>query len=277
MKEKKKTIILRFLDVLLTIPSLIWIYLPIVASLIIEMVYFVPLAFTTWLLFSFLGVGNWMLGTILYKPFIGLILMYIFEIILILGGCTLFIWGIIIIAQTRKNKEGIATTGPYKWIRHPQHLGLILSSLAIPLYSARVAGILSWSLFVFVLLIISTIEEKKLISHFGDDYLEYMAKTGFLLPRISNYVRKPKTIEEVKFWKKYLFLTLGYIVFVAEFRLIIFALQKSEVARIVSTIEPLPSEYWYLNIVLIVMVILSVFIKKYRVKYSSKTVRNKRG
>jgi protein-S-isoprenylcysteine O-methyltransferase Ste14 len=237
------------------------------------MVYFVPLAFTTWLIFSFLGSQNWMLGTILYNPFFGLILMYIFEIVLILGGCTLFIWGIIIISQTRKNKEGIATTGPYKWIRHPQHLGIILSSLAIPLYSARVAGILSWSLFALVLLIISIIEEKKLISHFGDDYLEYMAKTGFLLPRISKYVRKPKTIEEVKFWKKYLFLTIGYIVFVAEFRLIIFALQKSEVTRIVYTIESLPSKYWYVNIVLIVIVILSIIIKKYRVKYSSKTIR----
>ena len=173
-------------------------------------------------------------------------------------------------------KKGIAATGPYKWIRHPQYLGIILSSLAIPLYSARVAGILSWSLFAFVLLIISTIEEKKLISYFGDDYLVYMAKTGFLLPRISKYVRKPRTIEETKFWKKYLVLTLGYIVFVAEFRLIIFALQKSEITRIVYTIESLTSKYWYINIILIVIVIISIIIKKYRVEYSSKTVKNER-
>lgn len=270
LKESRRAKIIEFLDIVLTIPSLLWIYSPIIASFIISMVYFVPIAFTTWWLFSFLGHPNWTLGTLVYQFEVIRILMYILEILLLLGGCILFFWGLVTLAKNKKNHKGLAVTGPYSLIRHPQHLGIILASLAIPLFRGRVAGILSWSLFSFILLIISTLEEQKLITQYGDVYLEYMAKTGFLLPRVSDYVRKPKSITKVKIWKRYILLVLGYFTFAGIFKLIIFAVRNSEKVRIYYTIEGLHKDYWYLNLVLIALVILSLAMKRYRTKHTSR-------
>lgn len=84
---------------------------------------------------------------------------------------------------TREEHE-LVTAGPYRWIRHPLYtLGLIyFGSLA--LVSA------SWFLLVvstlsFVMVALRTpIEEEKLIQRFGDEYREYMKRTGRFLPRL---------------------------------------------------------------------------------------------
>lgn len=84
---------------------------------------------------------------------------------------------------TRRNHT-LVTTGPYRWIRHPFYVGLLLLALTCSLLAANwfmaFAGLV-----VFVLLgIRSAIEERKLAERFGDEYLAYQARTGRLLPRL---------------------------------------------------------------------------------------------
>ena len=83
---------------------------------------------------------------------------------------------------TRK-QHTLVTTGPYRWVRHPFYNSAALAVLASSLIAANgfcfVAGCL-----MFLLLAIRTRkEEENLIARFGDDYRNYMRRTGRFVPR----------------------------------------------------------------------------------------------
>ncbi len=84
---------------------------------------------------------------------------------------------------TRKDHT-LVTTGPYRWVRHPIYTS---AALMIPASSLVAAN---WFFFatgcvVFQLLVIRTRkEEENLIARFGDDYRNYMQRTGRFVPRL---------------------------------------------------------------------------------------------
>ncbi len=83
-------------------------------------------------------------------------------------------------------REGhtLVTQGPYRWVRHPMYTSLYLLVVSILLASANwlvgLPGVLS--LTVIVLNRIDR-EEAVMIERFGDDYRQYMTRTGRFLPR----------------------------------------------------------------------------------------------
>ena len=84
---------------------------------------------------------------------------------------------------TRK-QHTLVTNGPYRWVRHPLYALAVLLGVANSLAAANwfffVAGCL-----VFMLLAIRTRkEEENLIARFGDDYRNYMQRTGRFVPRL---------------------------------------------------------------------------------------------
>jgi protein-S-isoprenylcysteine O-methyltransferase Ste14 len=84
---------------------------------------------------------------------------------------------------TRK-EHTLVTTGPYRWVRHPFYTSVAFAVLANSLAAAN------WFLFVtgslmFVLQVIRTRkEDENLIARFGDDYRNYMQRTGRFVPRL---------------------------------------------------------------------------------------------
>ncbi|MHA1420412.1 MAG: methyltransferase family protein, partial [Candidatus Heimdallarchaeaceae archaeon] len=173
--------------------SSIWVYVPIIVGIIIPMVLSIPLAYTSWILFFSFG-GDW---AELYTG-IGLtgdnlplgIVVLILAIIIFIAGVTLFIWGIIQIVLARKKDISIIQTGPYKYIRHPQHLGIILSSIPFLFLlksvlrstirlGFRYGDLLSWILFCFILIIWSDIEERKMQKKYPEEFAIYQSTTGF--------------------------------------------------------------------------------------------------
>ena len=84
---------------------------------------------------------------------------------------------------TRK-QHTLVTNGPYRWVRHPLYTLAVLLGVANSLAAANwfffVAGC-----FVFLLLAIRTRkEEENLLARFGDDYRNYMQRTGRFVPRL---------------------------------------------------------------------------------------------
>jgi protein-S-isoprenylcysteine O-methyltransferase Ste14 len=84
---------------------------------------------------------------------------------------------------TRKH-HSLVTTGPYRWVRHPFYVVSLLGSVGVGLMAANwfllVAGVL-----IFLLLRTRTrIEEEKLVERFGDEYRQYMGRTGRFIPRL---------------------------------------------------------------------------------------------
>jgi protein-S-isoprenylcysteine O-methyltransferase Ste14 len=77
----------------------------------------------------------------------------------------------------------LVTRGPYRWVRHPYYVSLLLLVCGTSLLAANwfigVTGLL-----VFVLLAIRTsIEERNLVERFGEEYRLYMKRTGHFVPR----------------------------------------------------------------------------------------------
>ena len=92
--------------------------------------------------------------------------------------------GITPTSATRKEHK-LVTSGPYRWIRHP--LYTVGSSLFVAL------GLMADNWFILLLGVLAFIamasrtpkEEANLIEKFGDEYREYMKRTGRYLPKFS--------------------------------------------------------------------------------------------
>ena len=78
----------------------------------------------------------------------------------------------------------LITTGPYRWIRHPFYTSAVLMIPASSLLAAN-WFFLAMGTMIFALLAIRTRkEEENLIARFGDDYRNYMQRTGRFVPRL---------------------------------------------------------------------------------------------
>jgi protein-S-isoprenylcysteine O-methyltransferase Ste14 len=81
--------------------------------------------------------------------------------------------------------QKLVTAGPYHRVRHPIYTG----TLAFLLFQVLVSD--NW---IFLLILIALIpylvkrirkEEEMMVEHFGQDYTEYMKRTGRLFPKLS--------------------------------------------------------------------------------------------
>ena len=84
-----------------------------------------------------------------------------------------------------KEHHELVTHGVYRWIRHPLYTTGIVLILAIGLMAAN------WLILLFALIalvsirvVVVPVEEQALLTTFGDEYRDYMQRTGRLLPRV---------------------------------------------------------------------------------------------
>jgi protein-S-isoprenylcysteine O-methyltransferase Ste14 len=111
------------------------------------------------------------------------------------GFILIAVWGILFVwtfqtlgknltdtVVTRK-EHTLVTTGPYRYVRHPFYLSFLIAIIGGSMVTANWYLFLT-SLLPFAFLAVRTrIEEEKLVERFGDDYRDYMAKTGRFVPR----------------------------------------------------------------------------------------------
>jgi protein-S-isoprenylcysteine O-methyltransferase Ste14 len=120
-------------------------------------------------------------------PVMNLVLFIVGVLMLITGG---FIRMLAIVALRRnfsgalRIREGhtLTTNSVFRYVRHPAYLGAIILFLGFPVIFSSVLGFLVMLLLIPYLLHRIKLEEKMLIEHFGDQYLEYMKRTKKLIP-----------------------------------------------------------------------------------------------
>ncbi len=113
-------------------------------------------------------------------------------VVLGLDAVYLYVGGMIVLMKNQWGNK-LVTQGPYQFIRHPFYSALIYSatgSLALWLYS--------WALLISVIPLtlfwswLATKEERYIIDRFGDEYLQYMKKTGQFFPSYSYFKSEMK-------------------------------------------------------------------------------------
>jgi protein-S-isoprenylcysteine O-methyltransferase Ste14 len=90
----------------------------------------------------------------------------------------------------RRTDDPLITRGPYRIVRHPQFLSAIgITFFTIQLFnpagfSFSVYGNLgaNWSLFALSLWVLTLLEERELLAHFGEAYREYSQRVPRLIP-----------------------------------------------------------------------------------------------
>ena len=79
----------------------------------------------------------------------------------------------------------LVTDGPYRFIRHPMYAAIFLIGIGVSLLSANWIVALSYMLpTTSMYLVRISDEEKMMIEKFGNEYREYMTRTGRLIPKL---------------------------------------------------------------------------------------------
>jgi protein-S-isoprenylcysteine O-methyltransferase Ste14 len=79
----------------------------------------------------------------------------------------------------------LITNGPYKFIRHPMYTAIFIIGIGISLLSSNWIVALSYMIPVICMYLVRiSDEEKMMIEQFGNEYVEYMKKTGRIIPKI---------------------------------------------------------------------------------------------
>jgi len=94
-----------------------------------------------------------------------------------------------------KRKEGLVTSGPYQLVRHPQYLGMILSTLGFTSWSVWILnntfgiGFLSpsqtigvWFIELFAYILLTHIEELFLSRNYRETFEDYKSQVPLLIP-----------------------------------------------------------------------------------------------
>lgn len=85
-------------------------------------------------------------------------------------------------ATVHRGRDALVTSGIYCHLRHPQYLGLILIVLGFNIQWPTLPTLLMAPILIVMYVWLARREDQELASVFGDDYLEYSARTPAFLP-----------------------------------------------------------------------------------------------
>lgn len=84
-----------------------------------------------------------------------------------------------------RQEHSLVTHGPYRWVRHPLYTVGFMMFIGLSLLAANWFIALMLVLSCIPLAMRTPIEEARLVERFGDEYHQYMRRTGRYLPRLS--------------------------------------------------------------------------------------------
>jgi len=80
-------------------------------------------------------------------------------------------------------KWGVANKGLYRYIRHPQYLGLGIWGIGMSILWPRFIVLASLSLMFILYYFLAKDEERRMLNHYGESYRQYMNQTGMFFPK----------------------------------------------------------------------------------------------
>jgi protein-S-isoprenylcysteine O-methyltransferase Ste14 len=102
----------------------------------------------------------------------------------------LLVAGYLVIAGWREiynARETLATEGVYGVVRHPQYLGIIISTVAFLIQWPTIITVAMWPVLTYAYIRQAKKEEQELEKKFEEEYRQYKKRVPMLIPRL-----KPK-------------------------------------------------------------------------------------
>jgi len=84
--------------------------------------------------------------------------------------------------EVYRAKDMLATQGVYRYVRHPQYLGLVLVAAGWLVHWPTLPGLVMWPVLVFLYYRLSIQEDRYLGDRFGQEYAEYASHTPRFFP-----------------------------------------------------------------------------------------------
>jgi protein-S-isoprenylcysteine O-methyltransferase Ste14 len=102
--------------------------------------------------------------------------------VLFVGGTLVFLVCAAQVYAHQLLRRGPALGGLYRWIRHPQYLALALTGVGLAILWPRFLTMVLWMLMVGLYWLLAKDEERRMVARFGDQYRDYMGRTGAFVP-----------------------------------------------------------------------------------------------
>jgi protein-S-isoprenylcysteine O-methyltransferase Ste14 len=80
--------------------------------------------------------------------------------------------------------EGLITTGLYRFVRHPQYLGIFLFTLGWLLHWPSLVTLFLWPILLVAYFWLARLEERQAVEQFGSAYTEYAERTKRFIPHL---------------------------------------------------------------------------------------------
>lgn len=199
----------------------IWVYIPVIAGILLPMILFIPLAYISWNLLALWGSNGWYDSWFVINPddVYRVYLVCCVELFIFIGGFLLFGFSLYHLIKERRHNIKITNTGPYKFIRHPQNLGIIMMLFPFILYipgfgdiGIRSGEIISWMIFSLLIIIISILEEQGLKKKYPEEFKRYSRYSGFFFPKVNPHGFHQEKSNKFAFTFRYGALILGFII-----------------------------------------------------------------
>lgn len=131
------------------------------------------------------------------------------DLFLLISGSIIFLASFIFWILNLRGGGGLITSGIYRFVRHPQYLGIILLSLGLTIRSLRPISFIAWITLLIGYLILASLEERSLFKAYGPRYKEYSKRTAFIVPFLRFNV--PEWLSVKKPYRYMLFIALWFI------------------------------------------------------------------
>ncbi len=115
--------------------------------------------------------NGWILPNNLFLEITGIAMFFIGGLLVMLGWSKIF-----------NNKGNLVTDGIYKYVRHPQYLGILLATLSLIIYRFSPISLMLWPVLAIIYYRLARKEERDVESKFGEKYREYRRSVPMLLP-----------------------------------------------------------------------------------------------
>jgi protein-S-isoprenylcysteine O-methyltransferase Ste14 len=103
------------------------------------------------------------------------------------AGLLLFVASALQVYTAKLLRRGEVTSGLYRFVRHPQYLGLVVLGFGTLLIWSRFLVLLSYLTMVYLYSLLARREEAICLKQFGERYRVYQESTGMFFPRLGGF------------------------------------------------------------------------------------------